>query len=220
VLVIREDLARRYLSGSGIEIGALAFPLRVPPSARVTHVDYLPTAELARVHADSGINVAAIPEVQVVDDASTLSKFSDASLDFVIANHVLEHIEDPITCLSAFLRVLRAGGILFLLLPDARRTFDAPRPRTSVAHVLRDHDAGPAVSRHEHYEEWARFNDALPEAEVPARVAHFAATDARHHFHVWELDGFLELLRTLALPCELQHAQLHGHEFAVILRKL
>jgi hypothetical protein len=37
--VAREDLARRYLRGGGIEIGALTWPLRVPPGTRVRYVD-------------------------------------------------------------------------------------------------------------------------------------------------------------------------------------
>ena len=36
-----EHAAAVYLKGSGIEIGALNLPLRVPPSARVRYVDYL-----------------------------------------------------------------------------------------------------------------------------------------------------------------------------------
>ena len=31
----------RFLRGTGIEIGALDFPLRVPPGAQVSYVDYL-----------------------------------------------------------------------------------------------------------------------------------------------------------------------------------
>jgi hypothetical protein len=42
----------------------------------------------------------------------------------------------------------------------------------------------------------------------------------RHHSHVWELDGFLELLRALDLSVRLELAQAHLDEFAVILRRL
>jgi SAM-dependent methyltransferase len=219
----REDLARRYLRGSGIEIGPLTFPLRVPPGVAVRYVDRLSREQLIDVNGPmlsaAGVDPAAIPETHVIDDGAVLSTLGDHSLDFVIANHVLEHIEDPIETLEHWLRVIRPGGILFLTLPDARHTFDAPRPRTTVDHLLRDHREGPAVSRTGHYKEWARFNERLPDEQVSARAAEFAAEDARHHFHVWELTGFLALLEAVALPCELVAAQAIEPEFSVILRR-
>jgi predicted SAM-dependent methyltransferase len=223
LFVVREDLARRYLRGSGIEIGPLAWPLRMPPGAHVSYVDRLSQAELVREQgvslSASGLDPEAIPVIDVIDDAERLAKFADRSLDFVVANHVLEHVEDPISTLGTFLRVIRSGGILFLALPDARHTFDAARERTTVEHLLRDHREGPEVSRRAHYEEWARFNEQLAEERVASRVAEFERDRAHHHFHVWELDGFLDLLRSLELPCRLELAQANQHEFDVILRK-
>jgi predicted SAM-dependent methyltransferase len=223
VFVVREDLARRYLIGEGIEIGALALPLRMPPGATVSYVDHLPREDLLRVNratlAVANLDPDAITPVDVVDDAGTLATFADGSVDFVVANHVLEHMEDPIDALGHMLRVIAAGGILFLTVPDARHTYDAPRPRTTVEHLLRDHREGPQHSRHEHYEEWARIVDGTPAERLAERVAQFAREDARHHFHVWELEGFLALLAAVELPCRLELAQVNGPEFAVILRK-
>lgn len=219
----REDLARRHLSGSGIEIGALTSPLRVPPGVEVRHVDRKSREALIREEgpelAAGGHDPRAIPETDIVDDAGRLAGVADESVDFVIANHVLEHLEDPIGALENLVRVIRPGGVLFLTLPDARHTFDAPRPRTSIEHLRRDHEEGPAASRSAHYEEWARLIEHYAEDDLEARVAEFAREDARHHFHVWELEGFLELLLALRLPCELLEARLCGIEFAVVLRK-
>lgn len=58
-----------------------------------------------------------------------------------------------------------------------------------------------------------------PEEHVQARVEEFAREQARHHFHVWELEDFLALLHAVDLPCELVHAQAYVEEFAVMLRK-
>jgi SAM-dependent methyltransferase len=221
--VIREDLARRYLAGAGIELGALTKPLRVPPGVRVRYVDRMSRADLLAQEgpelAARGLDLDAIPETDVVDDAGTLASFADASLDFVIANHVFEHLEDPIAGLENALRVLRPGGVLLLILPDARHTFDARRDRTTPEHLVRDHDEGPSVSRAGHYEEWATLIEGHAGAIAQRRVEEFARTDARHHFHVWELDDFLALLRALPLPCELLEARAYGIEFAVVLRR-
>jgi predicted SAM-dependent methyltransferase len=221
--VVREDLARRYLVGDGIEIGALTLPLRVPPKAHVRYVDRMTRAELLRVDgpglAAIGLDPALIPEIDFVDRAESLGNFGDRSLDFVVANHVLEHVEDPIGALQNLLRVIRPGGILFLTLPDARYTFDASRPRTTIEHLIRDHNEGPEWSRSQHYEEWARVIEGVSEAHVSDRVAHFAREAAHHHFHVWELETFLAFVRSAWLPYELVHAQAYLKEFAVIMRR-
>ncbi len=116
--------------------------------------------------------------------------------------------------------MLRPGGILFLTLPDPRHSFDGRRTRTTVAHVLRDHRDGPESSRREHYEEWAHIVEGrLDEGDIERRVAEFASQGTRNHFHVWELETFLELLFALELPLAVEAAQVTAPEFAVILRK-
>ena len=221
--VLREDLARRYLAGTGIEIGAGHRPLRVPPGVQVRYVDNVDRdALVAKAGGDflgRGIDPAAIQTTDVVDDAQTLSTFADESVDFIIANHVLEHIEDPIGALKAFMRITRAGGIIFLTIPDARHSFDRLRARTTVEHLLRDHTDGPRCSRDQHYAEWATYIEGIGPEGVPARAAEYAAADAHHHFHVWELESFLALLATLRLDCDLTHAQMNRDEFAIVLRK-
>lgn len=215
----REDLARRYIRGSGIEIGALHRPLRLPRSAHVRYVDVMSRDELLATHTSAVYgNPKWVVETDVIDDCQRLQTFADASLDFVIANHILEHTEDPIAALEHLVRVLRPGGILFLTLPDARRTFDGLRPRTSVEHLLRDHHAGPHVSRGEHYREWAAV-ECLPEEQIAERVEQFARDGARHHFHVWELGGLLKLLDAVELPASVALAQAHLDEFAIVLRR-
>ena len=212
----RDDLAFRYLRGEGIEIGALYRPQRVPPGARVTYVDHATADELRRIYPEHDW----VQAPDVVDEGETLGKFDDESLDFVMANHMLEHVEDPVSALHTFLRVLRPGGILFLTLPDARDSFDGRRARTTVDHVLRDHREGPEASRREHYREWAHIIEGyLDEADIERRVEEYAAEGTRNHFHVWELDSFLELLIALKLPVDIEAAQATDPEFAVILRK-
>jgi predicted SAM-dependent methyltransferase len=216
---VREDLARRYLQGQGIEIGALHRPLRVPATAHVRYVDVMSRDDLLATYSSAVRgNPKWVVETDVIDDGARLDAFTDGCLDFVVANHMLEHTEDPIAALGNLVRVLRPGGILFLTLPDARHSFDALRARTTVDHLLRDHREGSQVSRRAHYREWAVV-ECLSEDEIPDRVEQFERERTRHHFHVWELEGFLELLTALSLPARLVHAEAHLDEFAVILRR-
>jgi len=216
---IREDVALRFLRGEGIEIGALDFPLRLPRGARARYVDHLAEAGLREVYSTTLSQGRPLVVPDVVDDGSNLGSFADASLDFVVANHMLEHVEDPIAALEHQLRVLRAGGVLYLTLPDAGKSFDAPRKRTTVEHLLRDHREGPQVSRREHYEECARLIEHQSAENLATRVREMEAEDLRPHFHVWEPSTFAGFLAALDLPFSLELLQASVDEFVVVLRK-
>lgn len=216
---IRKDLALRYLRGNGIEIGALDYPLRLPRGARIRYVDHLDEAGLRAVHTDTLREGRPLVVPDVVDDGARLELFADASVDFVVANHMLEHVEDPVAALQHQLRVLRPGGILYLSLPDARESFDAPRGRTTVAHLLRDHDDGPQVSRREHYEECAEHIEGHKGEAVSRRADEMDAEGLHPHFHVWEPITFAAFLAAIDLPFSLELLQVGVGEFIVILRK-
>jgi SAM-dependent methyltransferase len=216
---IRADVALRFLRGEGIEIGALDFPLRLPRGARVRYVDYIDETGLRETHG--GTLSAGRPLVvpHVVDDGARLESFADASLDFVVANHMLEHVEDPIAALGHQLRVLRPHGVLYLTLPDARDSFDAERKRTTAEHLLRDHREGPEVSRREHYEECAYFIEGHRDEILAQRVQEMEAEYLHPHFHVWEPVTFAGFLAALDLPFSLELLQAGVGEFVTILRK-
>lgn len=218
----REDLARRYLRGRGLEIGALTTPLRLPPGVTARYVDRLPRDELVALEGaalrEAGIDPGRVVEVDYVADGSTLDGIDDDAHDFVVACHVLEHVPDPVAGLGNMVRVTRHGGTVLVVLPDGRLTFDRRRRLTSTEHVLKDHAIGPRCSEREHYLEWARDIEGLSGADAAHRAQEFEQTDARHHFHVWDLERFLELLNSLDLPCNVVHAQAYAKEFAVVLR--
>lgn len=217
---VREDIALRFLSCEGIEIGALDFPLRMPRSARVQYVDYLEPRALERAHSQTLAQGRPLVKPDVVDDGTRLGSFADSSLDFVVANHMLEHAEDPIGALKHQLRVLRPRGVLLLSLPDARHSFDAARPLTSVEHLLRDHELGPEQSRREHFEECAHIIESRQGGEIGARADEMEAEGMRPHFHVWVPLTFAAFLAATELPCSLALLQESVGEFVVVLRKL
>jgi hypothetical protein len=112
-----------------------------------------------------------------------------------------------------------AGGILYLTLPDARQTFDAPRERTSVEHLLRDHRQGPEVSRRAHFKECARLIEGHTEETLQGRIAEMEAEHLRVHFHVWEPRTFAGFLAALEAPFAVELLQASALEFIAVLRK-
>jgi SAM-dependent methyltransferase len=217
----RKRLAARFLRGQGIEIGALHLPLELPRGASARYVDRMDTDALRREYPE--LRTRPLVRVDVVDDGERLTTVPDASVDFVIANHFIEHTEDPIATLRSHARVLRPGGVLFLAVPDKRYTFDRDRPVTPLAHLVRDTADGPEGSRDAHYAEWARHVDHLPEAQVPERAAELRRLGYSIHFHTFTPASFLPLLvhcrREAAIPLEIEGLVPVRHEFIALLRR-
>lgn len=224
----RERIARIYLRGEGIEIGALNRHLRVPEAAKVKYVDRMTIAVL-RVQYPELVKEKLV-EPDIIDDGERLTTIHDDSQEFVIANHFVEHCQDPIGALANMLRVLKNGGILFLAIPDKRYSPDCNRPLTSNEHLLKDYRDGPLWSRRQHFEEFVRLwtYEPLQEAEaVEKRVRELMDKDYSIHFHVWTQATFMsfvlvlkdELAANLGLHFEIEQVFKNESEVIVILRK-
>ncbi len=193
----------------------------MPRTARVKYVDRMKVAEL-RQHYPELVN-APLVETEIVDDGETLATIADATQDFVIANHFIEHCENPLLTFQNLFRVLKPAGIVFMAVPDKRFTFDVDRPCTTLDHVLRDFSEGPEWSRRQHYEEWSRLvNKRTDPSQVNAEVTqHLIDMKYSIHFHVWSAPELLELVQALQriVRFELELFLRNGIESLIVLRK-
>lgn len=219
----RRFVAAQFCSGDGLEIGALHRPMPLPPGVRVRYVDSLSTADLQTVWRQE-VEGHRLANVDIVTDATTLSAVADESMDFVVASHVIEHIEDPIRAISNFVRVLRQEGTVLLIVPNRHYTFDVNRPPTSIEHVFRDHCAGPAWSRRAHYEEWVHVveNINAPQA-ARARIDELERSRYAIHFHVWNPSEFTALIaevrRLSSIPFDVVFFAAHVDEAIWVLKR-
>ncbi len=222
VLAERARVAARFLSGSGIEIGALDAPTPLPRGATVRYVDVRPAKDLARHYPE--LDAKTFVPVDIVDDGERLGRFADASVDFLIANHMLEHCENPLGTMRNHLRKVKPGGMLFYAMPDMRMGFDRERPMTPFEHVVADDADGGAASRRAHHLEFARFANGIADE---AEVARVAEENLRHgysiHFHVWDASAWLEFLcrarEFLGRQFETRHFEFTGTEIISVLRR-
>jgi SAM-dependent methyltransferase len=212
---VRRRLADRFIRGDGIEVGAYKTPLPVPQCARVKYVE---PADLAANFCGGG---GVAPDIFA--DLESLDGIGDASQDFVIANHVLEHVENPLRALASVARVLRPGGIAFIALPDKRVTFDKARAVTPFAHVLRDYREGPENSRSAHYEDWARLVEGIAPEQLGGRVQRMLDTRENIHFHVWDKAAMAELFACATtlpeIPLAVRLCRATGCDVVWILRR-
>ncbi len=219
---VRRRLADQYLRGEGIEIGALHN--RLPTAAKVKYVDRLSRTDLRRHYPE----LAAFPVVDpdIVDDGERLTKIADGSQDFIIANHFIEHCEDPIGTLKTFAAKLRPGGTIYMAVPDKRYTFDRARPSTTFEHLLEDHEDSGAASRRGHYLEFAKLAatpKVLPQDQAEALAEKQMAERYSIHFHVWtfeEFGSFMDRLTLDELPqLSVSHRLANGDEGIFVLAK-
>lgn len=133
----RELIAKFYLRGKGVEIGALHKPLQVDPSkASVVYVDYK-SLEENRERYPELVN-EAIVNTDIIDDGFVLATVEDNSFDFLIANHALEHSPDPLGTLSVWLSKIKQGGLLYMAVPIAAKCYDNGREITKLEHFYED----------------------------------------------------------------------------------
>jgi SAM-dependent methyltransferase len=187
------EMVRRYLSGYGVEIGAFKTPI---PGIKPVYVDRF--AEYA--------NEPTLAEYY--GDACNLPFFA-SSLRYVASSHVLEHVANPLAALSEWFRVLRHGGIIYMVIPDRCRTFDHTRPLTSPGHLLADYRQGTSQSDATHIDDfvygvdWRLFSPSTPpSSEQAARdelasIYHASAVAGREinlHYHTFESSSTVELI--------------------------
>lgn len=153
-------LAHQILDGKrGLEIGASAHN---PFNLKTLNLDFSDdyTQEFKAYEAQICGEYARVDIVSPGDELP----FKDNTWDFVINSHVIEHFYDPVKTIKEWLRVVKPGGYVFMIVPHKERTFDKPRPRTPLAEI---------VDRHEH-----------PNPPFP---------DLHGHYSVWITEDFLEI---------------------------
>ena len=99
------------------------------------------------------------PGKVIINDAVSLTSIEDEVYDFLFASHCYEHIANPIKSMLEWIRVIKNGGYIILILPEKSTCFDHKRSissfetlknqysknvaeddLTSLPEILRNHD--------------------------------------------------------------------------------
>jgi len=181
----------RWCRGLGVEVGAGPTPT-LPPGDHHLLLD---------------LDLAGTPNgyLCIRGDASALPLPSDR-FDFLLSAHCLEHCPDTLRTLTEWRRVLRPGGILFLILPHGGRGFDRGRTLSTLAHHLEDQERTVGLLDPGPWAEWgAALNRTPPgwwssgEFHLPSGEPDWPkiATSGRIHYHAWTEREMGEVLRHL-----------------------
>lgn len=221
---IRYFVSNKYIAGYGIEIGALQNPLKYnKEKATVKYVDRLPLSELRKQYPE--LKNLDLVNPDYIDDGEVLSSFECESLDFIIANHMLEHCKNPIKTIQNHLRKIKSNGILYYAIPDKQFTPDASRDLTSIEHLVEDYYE--RNSHKEHYVEWVKsWNKVKDKKQIESKVNNLLKIDYSIHFHTWTSDSFIEFIlflrnfKPIKDQFRIELSIFNEKEVIVILRKM
>jgi hypothetical protein len=229
--------------GCGLEIGAFDLPLVEPAEGRCDFADWN-TADYLRDVAKSrpGHCTDFVVSVRFDLRQGGYGQIPEG-YDWAGAAHVIEHVPDIVRWLTQVSAKLKPGGILFLVIPDKRYTYDYYRRESTFTDALVayrycfERPSFAQVFDHHYYtcpaitarDMWA--GNRLPHPKLDFAGAVAQAEKAEHSYqdaHCWVLtpDNFRSLFRSLidAQMTNLKLEDLHptvsgGIDFSVVLCK-
>jgi SAM-dependent methyltransferase len=203
------SLIKKYApTGVGLEIGCGA--RTICPTNRTI---------LSDAYSDHGVH-NSIAKVFFKGDEVP---YSDETFDFIISEHVLEHITNPIKAMKEWLRVLKPGGKFFIVLPHKDRNNDCHRELTTLEHLMEDFKKDIPYNDDFHFNEW--WEKVVQKDLMPEHYKHMKKTDllnsASIHHHVWTEKEIVELFQYLDLEIEFVDNKVYDRRdsFVVIGRK-
>jgi len=167
----RVTLANDYLTGKGVEFGALHNPLTINrEQAEVVYADKFSKQTLLKKFKELQTIKESVVETDIFLDLNrdNLQTVADYNFDFFIANHVIEHLVNPLKFLDNLNSVMRTGNYLYLALPDKEYTFDRNRELTTWNHLYQEYLENTTKLSRNHLEDFI-INITKDHIEDPAR---------------------------------------------------
>lgn len=212
------DAPSYYCKGNGLEIGASDCPYPFP----LGKVDY------ADFNDSRFSDVKDSWFIPLTPPKCFLQKVSNSQYDFVYASHVLEHTPNPLRTIQEWVRVVRCGGIIYIVVPNMQKTYDRLRDVTNL-NVLRKRfieekwdftfdeirlmvektvDLNPYDERRGDLEEFCQEIKDNP--------------DGTHHYFVFSPTSMIEFAAFIESEFKLEMINLQAirHEIHVVLRKI
>ncbi len=123
--------------GQGLELGPLTSPIVKKNEGDIFYADHMSRDELKEKYKSEPVELDKIVPVDfILKDKSLTEAVAGKKFDYVLASHVIEHIPDTVRWLKDVAHVLKPGGILSLVIPDKRFTFDVNRQVTRPSELI------------------------------------------------------------------------------------
>ena len=199
----RRHLLKYIAPGAaGLEIGPYCSPTVLKSESDILYLDCASQAELEADRARAPeTQEGEIAPVDLVVRGEDYRAAVDRPLDYIVANHVMEHVANIVLWLERLGAMLRSGGILFIAIPDKKYNFDRSRSNTDLSHLLADYFRGVTEIDREHcldvsiYYDLSYINKSMAlEERLDAETLRQEFAKPPHigvHSHVFESETFL-----------------------------
>ena len=184
------------LQGKGIEIGAFEHPAKIPNAKELITCDRLSLERAQELFPEVNCSSMKEPDVLFDIDLDGLKPFANESIDFVVLNHVIEHLVNPIKAIQEIFRSLKPNGHFAVSAPDKNYTFDKNRPLTPFANLVAEYNKNSTTAPLIKYFPLVQYihTDLLdaPSEIVDEKLKYFKAR--REHLSIWTADSFRSFL--------------------------
>ena len=182
------EIAASRLRGKGVEFGAGTYPFSVPLECAVKFADFVPEEELRRVKYEAqGEDFVPLDYVTGIEE---MEGIGDASMDFLVACHVIEHVRNPLKALQKGFQKVKPGGTFLLVVPEKTKTFDRDRGVTPLEHLIADYESPDLARDAEDYRDFF----TTVRGYSPQQVQEAIEERRDLHYHTWTYATFGEML--------------------------
>lgn len=121
----------------GLELGPLTSPVVKRDQGHIYYLDHMTQEELKEKYKNEPVYPDEIVPIDFTLKGGDIRRaVKGKKFDYIIASHVIEHVPDTISWLKDISSVLKTGGVLSLVIPDKRFTFDLLRKDTMPNEVI------------------------------------------------------------------------------------
>ena len=76
----------------------------------------------------------------IINDAVDISLVKNGQYDFVFSSHSLEHIANPLKAIDEWLRIIKNGGYIIIIVPEKSKCFDHKRNYSTFSTLLSQYE--------------------------------------------------------------------------------
>lgn len=141
---------------------------------------------------------------QYISDATDMHIIKDESYDFLLSCNNLEHIANPLKALKEFVRVVKPGGNIVIMVPNKNYTFDHNRDYTTFEHILNDYRNHIDEKDLSHLNEILKLHDLTMDKAAGTREVFVERSKNNYvnrclHHHVFSLQVLEQMAKFLEI---------------------
>jgi SAM-dependent methyltransferase len=198
-----ENLSKLFCVGDILEIGALSEPAKFERSSRVKYADVHSEEDLRKIISAIPISMLYAKPLVKLDFVLSGPKYEldmipDETFDAVYSSHVMEHVPNFLHSLKEQIRVTRAGGSIYAIIPNKNFTYDRERFTTPVEKIIDRFNQ--QIFTFDFREALELVQKTVDHPLYVGKGADFAreiltTNTGMHHFHVFDHENVIEILR-------------------------